>query len=404
MDSSIYNEATNSHLQPKEQLVQLKRQRKNLIIGVPREISFEENRIALAPEAINLIVENGHQVIIESKAGDNARFTDTEFAEAGAEIKYNKEEIFKADIILKVAPPTQEEINLLRTRQTIISVLNYPTQNENFFKELSAKKTTALSYEFIKDKADTFPVVRAMSEIAGNTSIIIAADYLGNTNYGKGILLGGFSGITPTDVVILGAGTVGEYAARAAMGLGAMVKVFDNSIYKLRRLQNNLNTRIFTSIIQPKVLIKALRRVHVAIGAIHSPEGITPCVVNEEMVKQMKKGSIIVDVSIDRGGCFETSHVTTHSNPVFVKHFVTHYCVPNIPSKVPHTASYALSNFFAPIILSIGEQGGVDNLLKYDYGLRHGVYMYSGILTNKYIGQHFGLPHQDLELLMAAFH
>jgi len=404
MDSSIYNEATNSHLQPKEQLVQLKRQRKNLIIGVPREISFEENRIALAPEAINLIVENGHQVIIESKAGDNARFTDTEFAEAGAEIKYNKEEIFKADIILKVAPPTQEEINLLRTRQTIISVLNYPTQNENFFKELSAKKTTALSYEFIKDKADTFPVVRAMSEIAGNTSIIIAADYLGNTNYGKGILLGGFSGITPTDVVILGAGTVGEYAARAAMGLGAMVKVFDNSIYKLRRLQNNLNTRIFTSIIQPKVLIKALRRAHVAIGAIHSPEGITPCVVNEEMVKQMKKGSIIVDVSIDRGGCFETSHVTTHSNPVFVKHFVTHYCVPNIPSKVPHTASYALSNFFAPIILSIGEQGGVDNLLKYDYGLRHGVYMYSGILTNKYIGQHFGLPHQDLELLMAAFH
>ena len=403
MDNSIYNEATNSHLQPKEQLVQLKRQRKNLTIGVPREISFEENRIALAPEAINLIVENGHQVIIESKAGDNARFTDTEFAEAGAEIKYNKEEIFKADIVLKVGPPTQEEISLLRTRQTIISVLNYPSQSENYFKELSAKKTTALPYEFIKDKTDTFPVVRAMSEIAGNTAIIIAADYLGNTNYGKGILLGGFSGITPTEVVILGAGTVGEYAARAAMGLGAMVKVFDNSIYKLRRLQNNLNTRIFTSIIQPKVLIKALRRAHVAIGAIHSPEGITPCVVNEEMVKQMKKGSIIVDVSIDRGGCFETSQVTTHSNPVFIKHGITHYCVPNIPSKVPHTASYALSNFFAPIILSIGEQGGVDNLLKYDYGLRHGVYMYSGILTNKYIGQHFGLPHQDLELLMAAF-
>ena len=404
MDNSLYNETTSNHLQPKEQLVQVKRQRKNLIIGVPREISFEENRIALAPEAVNLIVENGHQVIIETKAGENARFTDNEYAEAGGEIKYNKEEVFKADIILKVAPPNQEEIDLLKTRQTIISVLNYTRQNEVFFKKLTAQKITAISYEFIKDKANTFPVVRAMSEIAGNTAIIVAADYLGNTNYGKGILLGGFSGITPTEVVILGAGTVGEYAARSAMGLGAMVKVFDNSIYRLRRMQNNLNTRMFTSIIQPKVLLKALRRAHVAIGAIHSPEGITPCVVTEDMVKQMKEGSIIVDVSIDRGGCFETSQVTTHSNPVFIKHGVTHYCVPNIPSKVPHTASYALSNFFAPIILNIGAQGGVDNLLKYDYGLRHGVYMYSGILTNKYIGNHFNLPYQDLELLMAAFH
>jgi len=305
MDNSLFNETTNSHLQPKEQLVQIKSQRKSLTIGVPREISFEENRIALAPEAINLIIENGHHVIIESKAGDNARFTDKEFAEAGAEIKYSKEEIFKADIILKVAPPSHEEIDLLKTRQTIISVLNYTRQNDIFFKKLAAQKITAISYEFIKDKADTFPVVRAMSEIAGNTAIIVAADYLGNTNYGKGILLGGFSGITPTEVVILGAGTVGEYAARAAMGLGAMVKVFDNSIYRLRRIQNNLNTRMFTSIIQPKVLLKALKRAHVAIGAIHSPEGITPCVVNEEMVKQMKEGSIIVDVSIDRGGCFE---------------------------------------------------------------------------------------------------
>lgn len=403
MDSTLYNSSTNNQLQPQEQLVKLKNHKKGLIIGVPREVSFEENRIALAPEAVNLIVENGHQVYIETKAGDNARFTDAEFAEAGGEIKYSKDEIFRADIILKVAPPNDEEIELLKSRQTIISVLNYAIQNELFFRKLAAKKITGLSYEFIKDKANTFPVVRAMSEIAGNASIMIAADYLGNTNYGKGILLGGFSGITPTEVVILGAGTVGEYAARAAMGLGAMVKVFDNSIYRLRRLQNNLNSRIFTSIIQPKVLLKALRRAHVAIGAIHSPEGITPCVVTEEMVKQMKKGAVVVDVSIDRGGCFETSQVTNHSNPVFVKHGITHYCVPNIPSKIPHTASYALSNFFAPIILNIGEHGGIDSLLKYDYGLRQGVYMYSGILTNKYIGNHFNLPHQDLELLMAAF-
>jgi len=404
MDSTYFNDSQNAHIQPQEQLVKIKTHQKSLSIGVPLEVSFEENRIALAPEAVNLIVENGHQVFFEAGAGKNARFTDTEFAEAGAEIKHSKEEVFKADIILKVAPPTFEEIELMKQRQTIISVLNYTRQNEAFFKKLAEKRITALSYEFIKDKTNTFPVVRAMSEIAGNTSIMIAANFLGDTNYGKGILLGGFSGITPTEVVILGAGTVGEYATRAAMGLGAMVKVFDNSIYKLRRLQNNLNTRIFTSIIQPKVLVKALKRAHVVIGAIHSPEGRTPCVVTEDMVKQMKSGAIIVDVSIDRGGCFETSHVTTHSNPVFIKHNVTHYCVPNIPSKVPHTASYALSNFFAPIILNIGELGGIDNLLKYDYGIRHGVYMFSGILTNKYIGQHFNMPHQDLELLMAAFH
>jgi len=391
------------HYLPKEEMLQVVRMHKNMTIGVPKEVSFEENRIALAPEAVNLLVQNGHTIFIESEAGVNARFTDSEYAEAGAEIKYNKADVFKADILLKVAPLTLEEIEMLKPRQTVISVLNFNIQSDTYFKQLAAKKITALSYEFIKDKTGTFPIVRAMSEIAGNASVMIAAEYLRNTNYGKGILFGGFSGITPTEVVILGAGTVGEFAARSAMGLGAMVKVFDNSIYKLRRLQNNLNSRIFTSIIQPKVLLKSLKRAHVVIGAIHPPEDVTPCVVTEEMVKEMKNGSIVVDVSIDRGGCFETSKITTHSQPVFVKHGVTHYCVPNIPSNVPHTASYALSNFFAPILINLGENGSIESLIKYDYGIRQGVYMYSGILTNRIIGKRFGINAQDLELLLAAF-
>lgn len=311
--------------------------------------------------------------------------------------------MYKSDIILKVAPMNCSEIPLLKNRQTIISALNIANRSKEYFKELTQKKATALAFEYIKDKTKTYPVTRSISEIAGNTSVLLAAEYLSDSRFSKGIMLGGVSGITPTEVVIIGAGTVAEYAARAAMGLGAYVKVFDNSIYKLRRLQNNLNVRVFTSIIEPKVLLKALKTAHVVISALHSGNGRTPCIITEEMVKQMKQGSVIIDVSIDQGGCVETSEITSHNNPVFVKHGVTHYAVPNISSKVPHTASYALSNCFTPILLNIGNEGGVDNMLKSDYGVRQGVYIFNGIVTNKYISDTYQMPYQDIELLMAAF-
>ena len=386
-----------------EETLEVRKKKNRLVIGIPKEVVFQEKRVALAPEAVNLLTQNGHRVMIEKEAGLNAHFMDTEYSEAGAEIIFEKEEIFKADIILKIAPLTQDEINLMRPGQTILSTITLPVQNASYFKSLMGKKINAVAFELIKDKTNTFPLVRSMSEIAGNTAILIAAEYLSDIKYGKGRMFGGFSGITPTEVVILGAGTVGEFAVRAAMGLGAMVKVFDNSIYKLRRLQNNLNTRIFTSIIQPKVLLKALKTADVVIGAIHSPWGRTPVVISEEMVAQMKFGSVIIDVSIDQGGCVETSKVTNHADPVFKKHDVTHYCVPNIASRVPHTASYAFSNFFAPVLLSIGEYGGIVNMLKSDIGVRQGVYLFNGTLTNQYIGESFQLPYQDIELLMAAF-
>ncbi|NTW33798.1 MAG: alanine dehydrogenase, partial [Bacteroidetes bacterium] len=303
----------------------------------------------------------------------------------------------------KVAPPSYEEIDLMKCRQTLISTMHLTIQDKNYFKKIISKKITALSFELIKDKTGSFPVVRAMSEIAGNTCVLIAAEYMSDTVYGKGSMFGGFSGITPSEVVILGAGTVGEFAARAAMGLGALVKIFDNSLYKLRRLQNNLNTRIFTSIIQPKVLLKSLKTADVVICALPALEGRSPIIITEQMVMEMKNCSVIVDVSIDQGGCVETSRATNHTDPVFQLHGVTHYCVPNIASKVPHTASYALSNFFAPILIDLGEEGGIDNKLKNDYGVRQGVYLYNGILTNKFIGEYFKMPYQDIELLMAAF-
>ncbi len=388
---------------PQEEMLEVKKRKNNLVLGIPRETAFQENRVALAPEAVSLLVSNGHRVLVESTAGENAFFPDNEYSEAGGEIVYSPEEVFKANIILKVSPLTDQEMSYLKTAQVIFSALAMPMQKDGYFKALASKKATAIAFELIRDKTNSFPLVRSMSEIAGNTAVLIAAEYLSDRKYGKGRMFGGFSGITPTEVVILGAGTVGEYAVRAAMGLGAMVKVFDNSIYKLRSLQSNLSTRVFTSIIQPKVLLKALKTADVVIGALHSHWGRTPIVVTEEMVGQMKYGSVIVDVSIDQGGCIETSEITNHSDPVFRKLGVTHYCVPNIASRVPHTASYAFSNFFAPVLLSIGENGGLENMLKLDPGVRQGVYMFNGTLTNQYIGEYFNIPYQDIDLLMAAF-
>ena len=391
-------------LLPQEETLEVKKRKSQLVIGIPKEVEFQENRVALAPEAVGLLCQNGHRMLVENGAGDNAYFKDSEYSEHGGEIVYNTEDVYKAEIILKIAPPSAHEINLFRPGQTLFSTITMPIQSSTYFRTMMSKKINAIAFELIKDKTKTFPLIRSMSEIAGNTAILIAAEYLCDKKYGKGRMFGGFSGITPTEVVILGAGTVGEFAVRAAMGLGAMVKVFDNSIYRLRRLQNNLNTRIFTSIIQPKVLLKALKTADVVIGAIHSPWGRSPVVVTEDMVQQMKFGSVIIDVSIDQGGCIETSKVTNHADPVFKKYDVTHYCVPNIASRVPHTASYALSNFFAPVLLNIGEHGGVANMLKYDEGVRKGVYLFNGTLTSQYIGDYFNLPYQSIDLLMAAFH
>lgn len=395
--------SSSGQLLPQEETLEVRSRKNNLLIGIPKEITFQENRVPLAPEAVSLLCQNGHRVLIEKGAGNNAHFPDSEYSEAGAEVVYETAEVYKADIIIKISPLTSEEIKYLKPGQTIMSTVTLPAQSAGYFKALMDKKVNAIAFELIKDKTNTFPLVRSMSEIAGNTSILIAAEYLCEKKYGKGRMFGGFSGITPTEVVILGAGTVGEFAVRAAMGLGAMVKVFDNSVYKLRRLQNNLNTRIFTSILQPKVLSKALRTADVVIGAIHSPYGHSPVVVSEDMVSQMKYGSVIIDVSIDQGGCIETSRVTNHSEPIFKKHDVIHYCVPNIASRVPHTASYAFSNFFAPVLINIGEHGGIVNMLKRESGVRQGVYLFNGTLTNQYIGELFKLHYQDIELLMAAY-
>lgn len=385
-----------------ESLLEVRRQKKSLYIGIPKESSFQENRISLTPESTALLVTNGHRIRIEAGAGSNATFTDNDYSEAGAEIVYSPAEVYEADIVLKVAPLSDEELLLTREKQTIISILQAHTKNKEFFQHLTSKKITGIGFEYIKDQSDLIPVIRAMSEIVGSTAILIAAEYLTKDNNGQGIILGGITGIPPTEIVILGAGTVGEYAARAAIGLGANVKVFDSSVYRLKRLQNNIGRRVYTSTISPKQLLETLKTADVAIGAIYATDGRTPCIVSEEMVSEMRYGSVIVDVSIDQGGCFETSEVTNHQKPVFRKYGVIHYCVPNIASRVSRTASYALSNIFTPILMQMGDAGGIEELLWQDKNVRHGVYMFKGTITNKFIGDYFGFNFRDIDLIMAS--
>mgnify|MGYP001250719443 CR=1 FL=1 len=387
---------------PQEDTLEIKSSLKSLHIGIPKESSFQENRVSLTPESVGLLVANGHSVVIEDNAGLSSNFLNQDYIDKGAVIVNSKREVFQADFILKIEPPTNKELSLMKNGQKLISAVQMNTTNADYFKKLNKKHITAFGFEFIKDKHNKLPIVRIMSEIAGCTSMLIASEYLSTVKKGKGLMLGGISGLLPTNVVIIGAGTVGEYACRAAIGLGSSVIVFDDSVTKLRRLQNNINHRLSTSTLQPKILLKSLKRADVVIAALQIGNGRVPCVITDDMVQNMKNGSVVIDVSIDQGGCFETSEVTSHNNPIFRKHNVVHYCVPNIASRVARTASMSISNILTPILLSIGEEGGVENaIIKYDY-LRAGVYTFNNNLTNEIIGNHFRIPSIDLNLFMGS--
>ena len=393
--------AQESKLYPQESLLQVKKQQNVLYIGIPKENSFQENRLAITPDGVHLLVNHGHEVRIESGAGKESRFTDKEFSDAGAKIVYSTEEVFRADIILKVEPSTLDEINLMNPGKVLISALQLGNQTPEYLKAINAKKLTALAYEFIEDKAGGMPAVRAMSEIAGSTVMLIAAEYLSNVNNGKGILLGGITGVPPAKVVILGAGTVAEYTARAALGLGVDIQIFDNHIYKLRRLKHALGQQVFTSTLNNVLLTDAIKQADVLIGAMRIEKGKMQIIISEEMVATMKPGSVIIDVSIDQGGCIETSEITTHDNPIFTKYGVIHFCVPNIASRVPRTATTAINNIFVPMLLQASNEGGIDGMIFNNNWFMRGIYAYNGHLTNEHISNKFKIPYKDLNLLIA---
>ena len=388
-----------SELMPQEEMLEMQQSRGDLFIGLPKETSYQEKRVCLTPDAGNALIANGHKVVVESGAGLQANFTDKDYSEAGGEITRDTSKVFACPMVLKVAPPTKEELDMIKPQSILISALQLKTRDKSYFEILAKKRVTALAFEFIKDQFGGYSVVKALSEIAGTSSILIAAELLSNRSGGNGLMLGNISGVPPAQIVVLGAGTVGEFAAKGALGLGAGIKVFDSSITKLRNLQNHVGRQLFTSTLQPKMLLKALRRADVVIGAVRG-KNRAPIIVTEDMVKKMKKGAVIIDVSIDMGGCIETSEMTTHDNPTVIKHDVIHYCVPNIPSRYSRTASLSISNIFTPYLLKIGEEGGLEPALRFDAGLRSGLYFYHGILTNKSVGNWFDLNHRDPNLLI----
>ena len=390
---------TKQQLLPQEEKLEVARQKSELFIGIPKETSYQERRISLTPDAVNSLTAHGHRVMIETGAGMSSSYSDKDYSDAGAEITQDTKKVLSCPIILKVEPPSMKEIEMMNPETLIISAIQLKTQKREYFEALAAKKITALAFEFIKDEDGSYPAVKSLSEIAGTASVLIAAELMINQKIGKGLLLGNITGVPPTEIVIIGAGTVAEFAAKTALGLGASVKVFDNSITKLRRLQNALNQRIFTSTIQEKSLLKALMRCDVAIGAMRG-KNRTPIIVTETMVEHMKKGAVIIDVCIDTGGCFETSEITTHEKPTFVKNNVIHYCVPNIPSRYSKTASISISNIISPFLLQMTDDGGIESAIRCNPGLKHGIYSYHGLLTNRAIADWFSLGYTDINLIV----
>ncbi len=390
---------TKAQLIPQEETLEIDRKKRDLFIGIPTENHFQEKRICLTPDAVGAIVTNGHKILIEKGAGNQAGFTDQDYSEAGAQITEDKKKVFGCPLLLKVEPPTAEELKLIQPKTVLVSALQLKTQESQYFEILAKKKITALAFEFMKEADGSYPVVNALSEIAGTASILIASELMVNAPKGNGLLFGNISGVPPVEVVVIGAGTVGQYAIRAALGLGANVKVFDSSITKLRRVQTKIGRPIATSTIQPKNLLKALRRCDVAIGAVRG-KNRAPVIVTNEMVEKMKRGAVIIDVSIDMGGCFETTEMTTHDKPTKTRNGVIHYGVPNIPARYPKTASVSLSNILTPYLLEMAECGGLEESIRFDPGLRNGIYCYRGILTQKTIADWFDMNYSDINLLI----
>jgi alanine dehydrogenase len=393
----------NTEFMPKEEHLETAVKNKKITIGIPSDNRNDEKRVALTPEAVKLLVDNDNEVIVQKGAGLGANYTDKDYSENGASISDSPARVYSADAVIKVAPFSEKETDYLKGNQVVLSYLNVLKLGEETLTKLIRKKVTAIAFEKIRDNSGAMPVVESMSEICGITSILVASEYLSNLQGGKGVMLGGITGVTPTEVVILGANTAGEYAARAAIGLGSTVRIFDNSLNKLRRFQNLLGQRMQTSVFHPQVLWKALKSADVLIGAIELEDLKPWYYITEDMVRNMKKGSVIIDLSIDRGGCIETTECRALKDPVYEKHGVIHFSAWNLPSRVGRTASIALSNIFTPLLQSMADSGGITQLLRNDQGVRNGAYIYNGMLTNDTLGQKFGIISKDLNLLISMF-
>ncbi|MBM3421971.1 MAG: alanine dehydrogenase [Chlorobi bacterium] len=375
----------------------------NISLGIPRERALDERRVAISPAGVQILAEHGIRVIVETTAGQCCNFSDTEYAEAGALIAPSPEELFRqSNVIVKVLPPLPEELPLFSSGQMLISALHLGTVNRHLMKTLLEKNITALGFEFIETRDGELPIVRTLSEIAGSLAIQTAAKYLETGYGGSGILLGGIAGVPPASVTIIGAGTVGLFAAQDALGLGAQVTVIDKEINRLRRFEAFFNRHLVTAIANDHYISQLAKTSDVMIGALSPKKKIIRPLVSEQVIKTMKPGSVIIDVSIDQGSCFATSRHTSHTNPIYVKHGVTHYCVPNIPSAVAKTASFALTNTLLPFLLKLTEHETISDILWKSHSLRKGTYLFKGYVTKKILAELTDFPYREIDMLLAA--
>lgn len=400
---SIQGFGTERVLVPMEKPFALREQHRTLRIGIPKEVSNEERRVALAPYGAGILASAGHEVAVERGAGDQAHFTDVEYSEAGADVVEDAAELYaRSQLIVKVFPPTESELDLMQEGQILISALHLGNTTPDFLRRLMSLRITGIGFEFISDPDGTFPIVRMMHEISGSMSIQVAARLLESAEGGRGVMLGGISGVPPATVVILGAGVVGEWAARTALGYGAQVIVLDSDLGALRSMEHYLGRRVTTAVANVQYVQQAVARADVVIGAMMKVGQRSPMLVTREMVANMRPGAVVVDLVTDQGGCIETSRPTSFSEPTFVEQGVIHYCVPNMPSNAARTATYALTNVLVPYLLDVGEAGSINDALWTNTSLRNGTYVYRRHLTKKSLAALFGMPHRDIELLIAS--
>lgn len=369
-----------------------------MIIGIPKDTHHEEKRVVLAPPGADSLIRMGHTMYVQSGAGEGSHFSDDDYKKVGAFIVYSLEEVYKrAELICKVSPIAEKELELLQENQILYSSLHLAVGKKNTLLKFLNKNVTAIGYELIENDIG-LPVLESMSEIAGPLSIQLAERYLeSNEEGGRGILLGGIPGVAPAAVVVLGAGVVGTTAARAALGRGAQVIVIDKDLNRLRRIDTMFKKRITTVMANPFTISRGVKFADVLIGAVLIKGEKTPHLVSNDMVMEMKRGAVIIDVSIDQGGCIETSRITTISDPVYKVHDVLHYCVPNMPTLVARTASYGLNNASLPYIQNIADNG-LSNALMGDAGLAKGVCTYRGYCSNEAIANIFNIEYRRLRI------
>jgi alanine dehydrogenase len=360
-----------------------------MIIGVPKEVKDHESRVGITPAGVKALVEAGHTVLVETKAGDLSAFPDEEYQHAGAEIVGSAHHIWGlAGMIVKVKEPVEREYGFFREDLVLFTYLHLATVPA-LTAELMAKKVIGIAYETIRDRSGALPLLTPMSEVAGRMSVQVGAAYLEKERGGRGLLLSGVPGVPPANVFVIGGGIVGTNAAKIALGMGANVTIVDLNLNRLRELDDIFNGRVYTLASNSYNVARAVRDADLVIGGVLIPGAAAPKVVSKEMVSRMKKGAVVVDVAIDQGGCIETARPTTFTNPSFIVDGVVHYCVTNMPAAVPNTSTLALTNATFPYVLRLAGHGAA-SAIRDDQGIREGVNTYAGELTYQAVAQSQG--------------